>query len=86
MKRIWKKILVIVIVILLDISIFASCILIIYSLSGNKKDTYKERTDYVEEIETITEETTVNENRVLYEKSKSPLVNWMREIVRDIRE
>lgn len=86
MKRILKKIIVIVIVILLDISIFASCILIIYNLSGNKRDTYKERTDYVEEIETITEETTVNENRVLYEKSKSPLVNWMREIVRDIRE
>lgn len=86
MKSILKKILIIVIVVLLDILIFAFCIMIIYSLSGNKRDTYKERTGYVEEIETITEETTTNRNRVLYEESKSPLVNWMREIVRDIRK
>lgn len=87
MKSILKKILIVVIVVMLDILIFALCIMMVNSFNKDNTDTYtyKERETFTMEIE-MTEETTVDGNKVLYEESKSPLVNWMRKVVRGIRE
>ena len=78
----------VVIFILADIVIFAMLSGLGNALIGKEKDYSSvkeiESTSEVSAVETVTEITT-EEHSVLYEKSTSPFVNWMRSIVINIR-
>lgn len=89
MKGYIRKIIYIVVFILADIVIFALLSTAGNALIGNRNN-YSEvistETGIYTTGEITTEiETTTAEHNALYEKSSSPFVNWMRNIVINIR-
>lgn len=86
MKEDLKKIMYIVIFVLADIVIFVVLAAGAGALTGgiSTETTMTEIEINTVEYEQITEHTTA-EHSVLYEKSSSPFVNWMRKVIIDIR-
>lgn len=88
MKEYVRKVIYIIIFILADIVIFAMLALAGSAMIG-KENSYcglNERTFESETYEyTAATETTTEEHSALYEKSSSPLVNWMRNVIINIR-
>lgn len=88
MKGYIRKIIYIVIFVLADIVIFAMLAVAGSAMMG-KENNYSALNETAAESETYEytaeTETTTGEHNALYEKSSSPFVNWMRNIIINIR-
>lgn len=84
----FKKILYVVIFVLADIAIFAMLTMAVYSVTGKSTQRVSVPTEITKttEFEPITTEETSEENSGIYQKSFSPIVNWMRKKVLNVRQ
>lgn len=83
-----KKIFIITVFVAADIALFALAVIAAYSLKGYSFEEKKITTEEVltTESEITTDECTTYVNRAIDEKSSSPVVDWMRTKVKNIRK
>lgn len=84
MKNDIKKVLCLTAFIIGDIGIFVALVIFANSFKEYKTDEIGETTTSAYEL--ITESTTYQQTRAIDSKSTSPLVNWMRKQIKNVRE